>query len=208
MTLYLTPELGPPVPTTGAKEPLYDLPDRVAAASKTIEFLVPYGLEVVPGRDDKTVAAAAITAYAANPESASKLHSQKRISKMTPASLRHLDKMLKDFSHKVVEDSTQLRRYVTNKLVEESDNPDARIRIRALELLGKISDVGLFADKTEVTVTHQTTEDLRVTLREKLSRLTNNSDVIEAEIVESDAPPVQHIDSGSILSAWDDDDDE
>jgi hypothetical protein len=66
---------------------------------------------------------------------------------------------------------SQIRAYVTNKLLEESDNPDPRIRMKALELLGKISDVGLFAERTEVTVTHQTTEDLRETLRAKLGRL-------------------------------------
>jgi hypothetical protein len=77
---------------------------------------------------------------------------------------------------------------VTNKLVLETDNPDPRIRIRALELLGKISDVGLFADKSEVTITHQSTEDLRLRLRSKLAKLVNpepedivviNGDVID-----------------------------
>ena len=43
--------------------------------------------------------------------------------------------------------------------------------MRALELLGKISDVGLFAEKSEVTVTHQSTEDLRNKLRGKLEKL-------------------------------------
>ena len=55
----------------------------------------------------------------------------------------------------------------------ESENPDPRVRIRALELLGKISDVGLFAEKSEVTITHQSTEDLRLKLRSKLARLVN-----------------------------------
>tara|TARA_B110000503_G_scaffold105940_1_gene158135 strand:- start:608 stop:895 length:288 start_codon:yes stop_codon:yes gene_type:complete len=53
----------------------------------------------------------------------------------------------------------------------EADNPDAKIRLRALELLGKISDVGLFAEKSEVTITHQSTGDLRANLRKKLEKL-------------------------------------
>jgi hypothetical protein len=65
-----------------------------------------------------------------------------------------------------------------NKLVQETENPDPRIRIRALELLGKITDVGLFTERSEVTVTHRTTEDLRARLREKLSKL---KDVTPAE---------------------------
>jgi len=75
---------------------------------------------------------------------------------------------------------------VTNKLIEETENPDPRIRIRALELLGKISDVGLFAEKSEVTVTHQTTDDLKDTLREKLSRLVN-PEVEDAVVLDADA---------------------
>ena len=72
---------------------------------------------------------------------------------------------------------------VTNKLILETDNPDPRVRIRALELLGKISDVGLFAEKSEVTVTHQSTEDLRLKLRSKLAKLVNPEEDSEENVV-------------------------
>jgi len=83
----------------------------------------------------------------------------------------------------VVKSATQVRHLVTNKLIEETENPDPRIRIRALELLGKISDVGLFAEKSEVTITHQTSDDLKEKLREKLSRLVNPAGEVEEAIV-------------------------
>jgi hypothetical protein len=75
----------------------------------------------------------------------------------------------------------------------ESDNPDARVRIRALELLGKISDVGLFAEKSEITVTHQSTDDLRDKLRGKLAKLVNpeeyepNVIILDGETVDIDS---------------------
>ena len=50
------------------------------------------------------------------------------------------------------------------------------MRLRALELLGKISDVGLFTDRTEVTITHQSTDDLRKKLRAKFDRLLGRDD--------------------------------
>jgi len=84
-----------------------------------------------------------------------------------------------------VKDAVQVRHLVMNKLVQETENPDPRIRIRALELLGKITDVGLFTDRSEVTVTHQTADDLRARLREKLTKLkdvTPPDDIIDAEI--------------------------
>ena len=82
----------------------------------------------------------------------------------------------------MVKSATQVRHLVTNKLIEETENPDPRIRIRALELLGKVSDVGLFAEKSEVTITHQTSDDLKDKLREKLSRLVNPEPEIEDAI--------------------------
>ena len=116
----------------------------------------------------------------------------KRTAALTPATLLLTDRILKDFGHSVVKSSTQIRHLVTNKLIEETENPDARIRIRALELLGKVSDVGLFAEKAEVTVTHQTTDDIRDRLRDKLTKLVDVTpdDVEDAEII--NATPVDN----------------
>jgi hypothetical protein len=52
-----------------------------------------------------------------------------------------------------------------------------------LELLGKISDVGLFAEKSEVTITHQSTDDLRERLRSKLAKLANPIEEIDTAII-------------------------
>jgi hypothetical protein len=57
-----------------------------------------------------------------------------------------------------------------------------------LELLGKISDVGLFAEKSEVTITHQTTDDIKEKLRTKLTKLINpEPDVEDAVVLEGQA---------------------
>jgi hypothetical protein len=88
----------------------------------------------------------------------------------------------------VVNDAKRLRNYVTNKLVIESENMDARIRMRALELLGKISDVGLFTERTEITVNNRSTVELEDSLREKLRRIMGTSDAEDAKIL---IPPVE-----------------
>lgn len=122
--------------------------------------------------DDLEAAATMTSAYASNPEATSKAVTNQRAATLTPASLRNLRVYLDEFGQAVVQGAVELRHLVTNRLLQESDNPDPRIRIRALELLGKISDVGLFTDRTEVTITHQTTEDLKEKLRAKLTKLT------------------------------------
>ena len=51
-----------------------------------------------------------------------------------------------------------------------------------MELLGKMTDVGLFTERKEITVTHQTADELREKLREKLLVLKQNSEgVYETE---------------------------
>jgi len=122
-------------------------------------------------------------AYADNPEKTSKKVNNKRAATLTPASLVLTNSILQEFGHSVAESALQIRHMVTNKLILETDNPDPRVRVRALELLGKISDVGLFAEKSEVTITHQTTDELREKLRMKLAKLINPEEEVEDAVV-------------------------
>jgi endonuclease III len=120
-------------------------------------MLAEHGLEVEPTAEDNNIAAKLTLAYADDPEKTSKKVNNKRASTLPPAALVATHGILTQFGHSVVESATQVRHLVTNKLIEETENPDPRVRIRALELLGKISDVGLFTEKAEVNITHKTT---------------------------------------------------
>lgn len=174
--MLISPDIGIPIlPQTN----ITDLRERAEALCNTIEVLMDHGLKVVQSSDDKDIAAELAQAYAMNPELASKKLTTHKASKLTPASLIQARAILDEFGMAVAHHAAEIRYLVTNKLVLESENPDARIRIRALELLGKITDVGLFTDKTEVTVTHQSTEDLRKKLRDKFNRLLDKDDITD-----------------------------
>ena len=181
MTIVVEPELNVPMEKG---EPSVDLKDRMKAAANTAKELGEHGVDLEPTKEDKDVAAKISVAYADDPADVSKKVTEKKISTLTPASLVLTDNILKEFGRSVVESATQIRHLVTNKLIEETENPDPRVRIRALELLGKISDVGLFAEKSEVTITHQSTDDLREKLRSKLAKLVNP--VEEAAIIDGE----------------------
>jgi len=184
MTLVLEPDIGVPY---SDEIPYMDLRARAEAACNTASMLKEHGLDVEPTSEDEEIAAKLALAYADNPEKTSKKVSAKRASALPPAALMMTHNILTQFGHSVVESAVQVRHLVTNKLIEETENPDPRVRIRALELLGKISDVGLFTDKTEVTITHKTTDELRESLRAKLSKLVNpEEDVVDAEFVEAE----------------------
>jgi hypothetical protein len=180
MTMNLTPETGIPITDEVKSIPL---PERAAALDKTVSELEKHGLTIDPDEADKEVASTLATAYASAPDKTSQKVTNKRAAKITPASIRLTSNILEEFNHSVVESSKQLRNLVTNKLVIESENPDPRVRMRALELLGKISDVGLFTEKSEVTITHQTTDDLKEKLRGKLAKLVNPPPPIEDAVI-------------------------
>jgi uncharacterized UBP type Zn finger protein len=155
--------------------------------------LADYGLNIKPNKEDEDVAAKLAIAYADDPEKTSKKATPKRMAALTPASLVLTNTILTEFGQSVVQSATQVRHLVTNKLLLETENPDARHRLRALELLGKISDVGLFAEKSEVTITHQTSDDLRAKLRGKLEKLVRPiEDIVDAVVVENDTLDIEY----------------
>jgi hypothetical protein len=102
--------------------------------------------------------------------------------------------LIKKFDFHAFADVQQARNYITNKLLQISDCGDPKLELKALELLGKHSDVGLFTERSEVTVTHKTSSDLENSIRERI-KLLLNADVVDAEplISELGDEPVQKV---------------
>ena len=185
MTLHITPETGVPL---SKRAPKLDLKDRAAACAKTVALLSEHGLDVDLTSEDKEVAAALAVSYAQNPDKTSSAVTTKRAAQLTPAVLRETNNILSEWGRSVVDSAVTVRHLVTNKLVTETENPDPRVRLKALELLGKISDVGLFVEKSVVTITHQTTDDLKEKLRRKLQTLTQRAEapIEDAVLIDGD----------------------
>jgi hypothetical protein len=170
-----------PIPTRSGK--LYsDVRTRARAALEAAALLVNEGYDVpeqsvdelrsgakdvLNGLGDPRVAPTDLAAKAAAVTS-------------TPEGARYLNAMLAEYDMDVVENAARLRNYVVNKLLLESASGDARIRIKALELLGKVSDVALFTERSEVTITSRSTVELESSLRDKIAKLMNPPDVSDA----------------------------
>tara|TARA_R110000868_G_scaffold340167_1_gene600816 strand:+ start:105 stop:689 length:585 start_codon:yes stop_codon:yes gene_type:complete len=162
-----------------------ELTEGVAAACETIKVLQEEGLLVEESFDDMDIASRIVEEFAATEDQPRQMPTAKVLSPTTPAAVRLTKNILDEYAHAVVERAVQLRHLVTNKLILDSDNADGKIRIRALELLGKISDVGLFTERSEVVVTHQSSSELEERLREKLRRLMGDGDIVDGELVET-----------------------
>lgn len=97
----------------------------------------------------------------------------------TPAAVRHLTGMLTAYDWEFVEQAKELRGYTVSKIVEETQNPNASIRLKALQLLGKVTEVGLFTEKIEIKKADMTDEEIDARIKDKLNRFMNVIDVVD-----------------------------
>lgn len=70
-------------------------------------------------------------------------------------------------------DIQQARYFITNRLIDIASCGDPRLEIKALELLGKHSDIGLFTERSEITVHHTSSKALEESIKERVKRLLN-----------------------------------
>jgi hypothetical protein len=108
----------------------------------------------------------------------------KLLNMQVPEEIRSTVAMVSAYQWKFLEQAENLRNMAVTKIVQETDHPDARIRLKALELLGKVTEVALFTDRVEVKHTELTDDELTQKIREKLSRYMGKVDVVDARMVD------------------------
>lgn len=97
----------------------------------------------------------------------------------TPESVKRVVGMLSTYDWQFVEESQKIRGFIVTKLLEEAEaHPDAKVRLRALELLGKVTDVGLFTERVEIKKTDISDADLDAQIRAKLEKFVAKSTAI------------------------------
>lgn len=89
--------------------------------------------------------------------------------------------MVTAYQWKFVEQAESLRSMSVAKIVKETDHPDARIRLKALEMLGKVTEVALFTDRVQIKNEDVTDEELDARIKEKLGRYMGAVDVVDVE---------------------------
>lgn len=81
--------------------------------------------------------------------------------------------LIKKFDFQAFSDAQQARNFITNKLISIADCGDTKLELKALELLGKHSDIGLFSERSEITVHHTSSSSLENSIKERIKRLLN-----------------------------------
>jgi hypothetical protein len=92
--------------------------------------------------------------------------------------------MVTAYQWQFVEQAEELRSMAVSHIVKEIQHPDARIRLKALEMLGKVTEVALFTDRVSVKSEDVTDEELDKRIKEKLGKYMGAVDVVATEVKE------------------------
>lgn len=153
-----------PVPYSTDDEELDNFADKLASAASTAELLAELG---APVEVDPTTLAA------------EKKLLDDVIDKQKTAPLKNLPTafgaaaFLRAYGANRALDVNQVRAALTNKLLELADCGEIKYELKAIELLGKHSDIGLFSDRSEINITYNNPESLEKAIKERVKRLLN-----------------------------------
>jgi succinate dehydrogenase flavin-adding protein (antitoxin of CptAB toxin-antitoxin module) len=173
MPIVVEPESGIPFPFDTRPEEILQWRDRAKAAVATIREIVELGGEVEVTQQDRQEARSAMAD-----------DKPVKITEKNAGQLVHLEAILSEYDRDLLNVTTRLRSFVTNKLLLETVDEDPKIRIKALELLGKITNVGLFSERIDINITHRTIEQVDEELDQMLEKYLGDVDEVETETAE------------------------
>ncbi len=176
--VHFNPEVSPP----GTILPLDDASpeDLLSAKVSTADWLQEIGAPPDEQVDAEIEKAHARKAFSALTTQTDTLEQKAAITALkTPEAVRHITGMLTAYDWEFIEQAKELRGYTVAKIVEETNNPNANIRLKALALLGKVTEVGLFTEKIEVKQAPASDAELDARIKEKLGKFMGVVDVID-----------------------------
>lgn len=148
-----------------------DIAERVAAFFKTAEFLDDAGAVLVVDKKARDESREMFSGA----ESAPKVPSSSGVA-------MHLKALVTEYDHQILESNIQARNYIVNRLLDlshPSNKPTEQLR--ALELLGKVSEIGLFTERLEVNINHKSTEELEAELVSTLTKYMGNAVTVDTK---------------------------
>jgi hypothetical protein len=136
--------------------------DAVATAVNTVDLINELGGSIDYSDEDLAKASNLILGE-------EKPTKPRHVASATEAAAAHA--LVKRFDFTAFADALQARNFITNKLISIADCGDPKLELKALELLGKHSDIGLFTERSEITIHHTTSETLERSIKDRIKRL-------------------------------------
>jgi len=196
-------DFDPPSATTQSVKPLADASpqEMLEGQVNTADWLEQMG---APSTEDAQKAAATAAAQQAFSALTTQTPEQQRkalVQINTPAAVRHLTGMLTAYDWEFVQQAKELRGYAVAQILEETKHPDAKVRLKALDMLGRVTEVALFTERLEVKKTDMTDAEIEAKIKDKIARFMGVTDVVDVEEApdmgeepgeEGDEPPQTH----------------
>jgi hypothetical protein len=162
--IEITPTAEHPVPFDLSDERPKTHADSISIAANTADLIDQLGGSIDFSAEDEEKARELIKGGARSAN----------ISTISSAGVaKKASQILKTYDYQAIDDAIQARNFITNKLIELADCGDPKFELKALELLGKHSDIGIFTERSEITVHHKTSIDLENSIKERVKRLLN-----------------------------------
>jgi hypothetical protein len=167
--VHFEPEISPPgnfIPLETA-----EVSAVLDAQLETVKWLEELGAPSdadVDAKAEQKVAREAFTAL--NFDADSSAQKKALVAIKTPAAVQHLTGMLTAYDWDFIHQAKELRGYCVARIVEETNNPNANVRLKALQMLGNVTEVALFTERIEVTKKDASEEEIESRLRERLSK--------------------------------------
>jgi len=159
-----------PVPFSTDDEELDTFADQLASIGNTADLLESLG--AIPEATKGTVAKEKKLL-----DDALKQQTITPLKSSLPAALG-ASAFLKAYGQSRAFDVDEIRAALTNKLLEIADCGETKLELRAIELLGKHSDIGLFTERSEININYTSPESLESAIKERVKRLLN-ADVVD-----------------------------
>ena len=100
-----------------------------------------------------------------------------------PESVRGAVSMLTQYQWDFVKQAQELRSMAVSKIVAETENPDARVRLKALQMLGNVTEVALFTERHEIKKTDMTGDEIEKAIRAKLAKFAAAGDTTVSDAI-------------------------
>jgi hypothetical protein len=165
--------------------------DIVRAKVDTAQWLQNLGIEDEGASDPALDGALATQAFGA---ATGAFHEKSReeqkkiaLALKTPAAVQKTALMLTEYDWSFVAQAKELRGYIVKKLldeVEETKKPE--VRLKALKMLGEVTEVALFTQRTEIVTKTLSDEQIEDEINKRLEKLTYNPATPLVERVDND----------------------
>lgn len=156
----------------------------------TEQWLRDMGAEAPAALDPAYEAALAAHAFGAVTNvvpSASPEETKERVMALrTPESVRKAVGMLTAYEWEFVEHAQQIRSYIVAGLMKETEHAKPDIRLKAYKLLGEVTEVALFTQRTEIVTRDLSDAQIQEEINKRLEKLTLNPATPLVERVDTD----------------------